>query len=133
MVDLSRRSRHARVSLGVSFMRWSGAFPPDSGRCKTFPQALHGAAALGAVVAPDTMDSLTASFWSSLQTMPFTHHYMFEACVAVGGFIVWVLFFESLHLFLPRAERYRLDGGVALQPRTFLWTAIDALNYARAH
>ena len=38
--------------------------------------------------------------------------------MAVGGFVLWIAFFESLHLWLPAstAKRYRLDHQLPVRP-----------------
>mmetsp|Transcript_28656 Transcript_28656/g.48938 ORF Transcript_28656/g.48938 Transcript_28656/m.48938 type:complete len:278 (+) Transcript_28656:3-836(+) len=41
---------------------------------------------------------------------------MFEACLAVAAFVVWIAFFEALHLVLPNAAEHRLDGRAPVRP-----------------
>jgi len=79
-------------------------------------QALHASAALGSMIAPQQADELAASAWGAFNALEVTHVPLFEACLAVSAFVVWVAFFESLHVWIPDAVRYRLDGQLPVRP-----------------
>eukprot|EP00931_Biecheleriopsis_adriatica_P065231 TRINITY_DN39820_c0_g1_i1.p1 TRINITY_DN39820_c0_g1~~TRINITY_DN39820_c0_g1_i1.p1 ORF type:complete len:348 (-),score=30.66 TRINITY_DN39820_c0_g1_i1:38-1081(-) len=61
------------------------------------------------LISPTAADEFASEVWSMFSNASFTQHCMFEACLAVASFTIWIFFFESLHLWLPHAERYRLD------------------------
>jgi len=63
-----------------------------------------------AVAEPAVLDGVVSALWASFNQLDITHNKMFEAHLAVASFVVWILFFESMHLWLPNAEKYRLDN-----------------------
>ena len=85
-------------------------------------RALHLAAASCLMAAPfvggaNPMDDAIASLWSAFESSQIvTHQPLFEACVAVGGFVAWIALFESLHLWLPHAAEHRLDKQAPRRP-----------------
>jgi hypothetical protein len=76
-------------------------------------QAMHAAAACSLLAAPlgeGPMDAAVASLWETWESASWlTHLPLFEASVAVGAFVVWIAFFESVHHVLPDAHKWRLD------------------------
>eukprot|EP00929_Paragymnodinium_shiwhaense_P006969 TRINITY_DN110920_c0_g1_i1.p1 TRINITY_DN110920_c0_g1~~TRINITY_DN110920_c0_g1_i1.p1 ORF type:complete len:473 (+),score=55.62 TRINITY_DN110920_c0_g1_i1:90-1508(+) len=73
-------------------------------------RAAHIGVAAAAAFEPTVMDAATSALWTAFNQLDITHNKMFEAHVAVGSFVVWIFLFESLHLWLPNAAKYRLDG-----------------------
>lgn len=79
----------------------------------TLSQGLRTLPAIAvAATAFDTsaLDSFMAAAWAAFDSWDFTHNSMFEACLAVASFTLWIFLFESLHLWLPDAKKFRLDG-----------------------
>ena len=74
-------------------------------------QSMHVAAACSSLLAPmgeGPMDRVVASMWATYESAALvTHQPMFEASVAVLAFVVWIAFFESIHLWWPKAEEVR--------------------------
>lgn len=68
------------------------------------------ALASSAAIVPEAMDAALAVVWNNFHSSSITQNCMFEAHVAVASFFVWIVFFETLHLWLPNASKYRLDG-----------------------
>ena len=77
-------------------------------------QVMHAAIACDAIAAQPgegVMDRALASTWSAFESQAWlTHTPLFEAHVAVFAFVAWIAFFESIHLWLPNAAEWRLDG-----------------------
>jgi len=103
-------TRHAEnQTMGGS----SKYLPASFDNCDQAITRLFRAVPAGALawelLAPTIADDFVAAAWSTFSNISFTQNCMFEACLAVTSFAVWIFFFESLHLWLPRAEKYRLD------------------------
>jgi cholesterol 25-hydroxylase len=81
-------------------------------------QAMHLSMLAGGILDAGAMDAGAAAIWHGFDALTFTHAPMFEASLAVSAFVFWIVCFESLHLVLPNAERFRLDGSPPLRP---LW------------
>lgn len=85
-------------------------------------QAFHTlilTAAMTPGTAPDASlaDEGIAAMWNGFEALaPVTHQPLFEASLAVGAFVTWIAFFESIHLWLPRAETWRFDGQLPARP-----------------
>jgi sterol desaturase/sphingolipid hydroxylase (fatty acid hydroxylase superfamily) len=89
---------------------------PSSSAITKALQSMHLCLAGGAILSPDVMNAGTAVVWHAFDAAAVTHHYMFEATLAVACFTVFVAFFETLHLVLPRAEQFRIDGQPPIEP-----------------
>lgn len=71
------------------------------------------------------MDHAVTAMWDGFESAAWlTHLPLFEACVAVMAFVMWIAFFESLHLWLPRAEEHRLDKQKPVRPLSGFSSAI---------
>ena len=94
--------------------------PPSSSALTVALQSMHVAAASSAVLAPvgdGPMDHFVARLWDAFESASaITHQPMFEASLAVLAFVVWIAFFESLHLWWPNAASARLDGKPPTRP-----------------
>jgi sterol desaturase/sphingolipid hydroxylase (fatty acid hydroxylase superfamily) len=86
---------------------------PSAKEIKTW--RLAALALVGAVcLKAPAINALLAKSWSFLQTQAWFRHDMFEPCVAVGSFFIWIhgwLLMDVLALrgFLPHLRRYRLQ------------------------
>ena len=95
---------------------------------------MHVALATELVLSPATMDGAIAAVWHAFDASPLTHVPLFEASLAVGAFVLWFAFFESLHLWLPGAQDWRLDKQLPSKPLSCFRedvhkTAVPALTY----
>ena len=130
----SRRSSGSSGSPSLEVV-----LPPPAAHPVTFGlQTMHVLAAASALVAAPGegfMDGVVASVWSSFESASFvTHLPLFEACLAVSAFVAWIAFFESIHLWLPGAEEWRLDGQPPSKPldgfgRDLHKTVVPAVTY----
>lgn len=98
-----------------------------------FQLAIRGSIALTAVVYmvnPEALDASISSLYSSIQNWDAANSPMFEAKVAVFGFLVPIIGFSSLHLLLSKedTEKSRFDGKMPTRP--FEWAEIENWNLA---
>ena len=100
-------------------------------------QAMHvqPLSLLAAPFGDGPMDHAVAAIWSGMESCSWlTHMPLFEASVAVSAFVVWIAFFESIHLWLPSAQEWRLDRQHPIRPLhgyTKEWhkTVVPAVTY----
>ncbi len=112
---LGRCSGLAELGVITAEQRTLSVAAEDEGAWLTAAlQGMHGAILASALISPageGPMDGLVGAMWSWYESAPeLTHAPLFEASVAVAAFVAWILFYESLHLWLPDAQRWRLDG-----------------------
>mmetsp|Transcript_9703 Transcript_9703/g.17050 ORF Transcript_9703/g.17050 Transcript_9703/m.17050 type:complete len:432 (+) Transcript_9703:34-1329(+) len=73
-------------------------------------QAMHFSLATAGLLDPARANEVVAGIWNAFDSMPLTHHCMFEASLAVAAFVLWIAFFESITYVVPGSEKFRLDG-----------------------
>jgi sterol desaturase/sphingolipid hydroxylase (fatty acid hydroxylase superfamily) len=94
-----------------------------------------GASALAFRPGTSPMDPIVAWCWSTFDSAAsITLAPMFEANLAVAAFVLWIALFESIHLWLPNAARWRLDGRLPTKPlygftRHAHKTVVPAITY----
>lgn len=70
---------------------------------------------------PQPLDDLVANVYSALYNWDIAHIPLFEAEVAVFGFLTWIIMFSCMHIFIgdKRAKETRFDGELPHKP--FEW------------
>jgi sterol desaturase/sphingolipid hydroxylase (fatty acid hydroxylase superfamily) len=118
-------------------MRTSLISPEGSGfEDRTFTPFQHGARASIALTAviymisPEALDSAISSIYSFIFDWDAAKAPLFEAKVAVVGFVVPIVGFSSLHLLLggEQTKASRVDGQLPTKP--FEWLELKNLNLA---
>jgi len=76
---------------------------------------------LGYKIAPGPLDALTADVWHAMYNNPVVQNPLFEASVASGSFVAWIVMWSSMHLILgeDNTPKWRLDKRQPVEP--FLW------------
>jgi hypothetical protein len=117
----SKRQDHLKLQI-------PSHLPPTRGNAvnsplSSFPTAAVASfgAMIGYNINPTPLDSVTESVWHAMYDNPIVQHPMFEASVASGSFVTWIVLWSSMHLFLGEKEtpKRRLDGKKPVEP--FLW------------
>jgi hypothetical protein len=70
---------------------------------------------------PDVFDGAVQSGWAALCSIDTTRSPMFEAEVAAGSFVTWIILWSSVHLVMgQRAKVHRFDGKMPHDPFSWL-------------